>query len=31
MTRPLFYAIALMGIGVLLNSPAAAAKDATQC
>jgi hypothetical protein len=31
MARHLFFAITLMGIGVLLNSPAAAVKDAAQC
>jgi hypothetical protein len=31
MARQLFFAIALMGIGVLLNSPAEAATDAAQC
>jgi hypothetical protein len=31
MARHLFFAIALMGIGGLLNSPAEAAKDAARC
>jgi hypothetical protein len=31
MTRPLFFAIALIGIGVLHNSPAQAALDAPRC
>ncbi|SDS90205.1 hypothetical protein SAMN05444158_3621 [Bradyrhizobium canariense] len=31
MTRHLFFAITLIGAGVLLNSPAEAVKDAAQC
>ena len=31
MARHLFFAIALMGIGVLLNSPAEAGTDAARC
>ena len=31
MARHLFFAITLMGIGVLLNSPAEAVQDAAQC
>jgi hypothetical protein len=31
MARHLFFAIALVGIGVLLNSPAEAVKDAARC
>jgi hypothetical protein len=31
MARYLFFAITLMGIGVLLNSPAEAVKDAARC
>jgi hypothetical protein len=31
MARHLFFAIALMGIGVLLNSPAKAVLDAPRC
>jgi hypothetical protein len=31
MARQLFFAIALMGIGVLLNAPALAAPDAMRC
>jgi hypothetical protein len=31
MARHLFFAITLMGIGVLLNSPAEALRDAAQC
>ena len=31
MARHLFFAITLIGIGGLLNSPAAAVKDAAQC
>ena len=31
MARQLFFAIALMGIGVLLNSPAEAVADAARC
>jgi hypothetical protein len=31
MARHLFFAITLMGIGVLLNSPAEAVPDAAQC
>ena len=31
MARHLFFAIALMGIGMLLNSPAKAVPDAAQC
>ena len=31
MARHLFFAIALIGTGVLLNSPAGAATDAAQC
>jgi hypothetical protein len=31
MARHLFFALTLMGIGVLLNSPAEALRDATRC
>jgi hypothetical protein len=31
MTRPLFFVIALIGIGVLQNSPAEAVLDAPRC
>ena len=31
MARQLFFAIALMGFGIFLNSPAAAAADALRC
>ena len=31
MARHLFFAITLIGIGVVLNSPAKAVKDALQC
>ena len=31
MARHLFFAITLMGIGMLLNSPAKAVQDAAQC
>jgi hypothetical protein len=31
MARHLFFAITLIGVGGLLNSPAAAVKDAAQC
>jgi hypothetical protein len=31
MARQLFFAITLIGIGLLLNSPAKAAKDGAQC
>jgi hypothetical protein len=31
MTRHLFFAITLIGIGTLLNSPAGAVADAAQC
>jgi hypothetical protein len=31
MARHLFFAIPLIGIGMLLNSPAEAVKDAAQC
>jgi hypothetical protein len=31
MTRHLFFAVPLIGIGLLLNSPAEAVKDAAQC
>jgi hypothetical protein len=31
MARHLFFAITLIGIGVLLNSPAEAVRDAAQC
>jgi hypothetical protein len=31
MARHLFFAITLMGIGMLLNSPAGAVQDAAQC
>jgi hypothetical protein len=31
MARQLFFAITLIGLGLLLNSPAEAVKDAAQC